>query len=107
MTCESIRLRSERKVVRKAGLLKIVCLSHAEDVAIRATRCIPNDYDATLEKSEADYSHFTVFFTLVWNLNGDALENYCSIFKVQSTFNKGLVTLSWIVKNSRGLLYIQ
>jgi hypothetical protein len=66
--------------VRKAGLLKIVCLSHAEDVAIRATRCIPNDYDATLEKSEADYSHFTVFFALVWNLRGDALESYCSIF---------------------------
>jgi len=88
-------------------LLTIVCLSHAEDVAIRATRGISNDYDATVEKSEADYSHLTVFFTLVWNLNGDALENYCSIFKVQSTFDKGLVTFPWIVKNSHVLLYIQ
>jgi hypothetical protein len=94
-------------VRRKAGLLTVVCLSHAEDVAIRATRGISNDYDATVEKSEADYSHFTVFFTLVWNLNGDALENYCSIFKVQSTFDKGLVTLPWIVKNLHSLLYIQ
>jgi hypothetical protein len=88
-------------------LLTIACLSHAEDVAIRATQCIPNDYDATLEKSKADYSHFTVFFTLVWNLNGDALENHRRIFKIKAAFNKGLVTFYWIVKNPRGLLFIQ
>jgi hypothetical protein len=88
-------------------LLTIICLSHAEDVAIRATRGISNDYYATLEKSEADYSHFTVFFALVWNFNGDALENYCSIFKIKSTFDKGLITFSWIVKNLHKLLYIQ
>jgi len=107
ITCESTRLRSEPEVRRKAGLLTIVCLSHAEDVAIRATRCIPNDYDAALEQSEADYSHFTVFFTLIRNLNGDALENYRGIFKIKSTFNKGLVTFPWIVKNPHELLYIQ
>ena len=68
-------------------------------MAIRATRGISNDHDATLEKSEADDSHLTVFFTIVRNLNGDALENYCCIFKVQSTFGEGLLTFSWVVKN--------
>lgn len=59
-------------------------------MAIRATRGISNDYDATLEKSEADDSHLTVLSTLVRNLNGDALENYCGIFKVQSTFGESV-----------------
>jgi len=76
-------------------------------VAIRATRGISNDYDATLEKSEADDSHLAIFFSIVRDLNGDALEDYCGIFKVQSTFGEGLLTFSRIVKNSHGLLYIQ
>ena len=80
-------------------MLTIVCLSHAEDVAIRATRSISNDHNATLEKSEADYSHLAVFFTIVRDLNGEASENYCGIVKVQSTFGEGLLTFSRIVKN--------
>jgi len=94
-------------VRRKASLLTIICLSHAEDVAIRATRGISNDYNATLKKSEADDSHLTVFFAIVRNLNGDALENYCCIFKVQSTFGEGPLTFSRVVKNPHRLLYIQ
>jgi hypothetical protein len=35
------------------------------------------------------------------------LENYCGIFKVQSTFGEGYLTFSRIVKNSHRLLYIQ
>jgi hypothetical protein len=35
------------------------------------------------------------------------LENYRRIFKIKSTFDEGLVTFPWIVKNPHRLLYIQ
>ena len=44
MRCESTRARSDPEVRREAGLLTVVGLSHAEDVAHRATRGVADDY---------------------------------------------------------------
>lgn len=82
MTCALTRAKSELKVWREAGLLTIVCLSHAEDVANRATRGIANYYKSACKQTEAENSAFTEIFPLVFDFNRRALEHRLGIFEV-------------------------
>jgi len=75
MTCASTRAKLEPKVRREAGLLTIVGLSHAEDVANRATRGVADNYQPAFEQAEAEDSAFTVFLARVFDLKREPLKD--------------------------------
>ncbi len=100
MTCALTRARSEPKVRCETGLLTIVCLSHTEDVANRATRGIANYHEPARKQTEAENSAFTIVFALVFDFNRHAFEDYLGVFEVQATFRKCSVALGWVVGDS-------
>ena len=65
--------------------------SLAEYVAIRATRCVPNDNHPPCQQTVADDSHFPVLFANVLNLKGNALKDHLGIHKVQPSFCQRLL----------------
>jgi hypothetical protein len=86
MTCASTRARSEPQVRREAGLLTVVGLSHAEDVANRATRGVA-DYDQPArEQAEAEDSAFTVVLARVLDLDRQSLKDSRGVLEVQTSF---------------------
>lgn len=105
--CASTRFRSEPKVRREAVLLTAVGLSHAEDVAIRATRGIA-DYDqAVFELAVANHSNLAIVLARVLNLYGQAGEHERGIFEIQASFLQRSSPLVRIVGDAHGLVYIQ
>ncbi len=69
-------------------MLTVVGLSHAEDVANRATRGVA-DYDKPAsEQAEAEDSAFTIVLTRVLDLDGDTLEDNRSVLEVQTSFSQ-------------------
>lgn len=96
ITCASTRLRSEPEVRREAGLLTIVGLSHAEDVAGRATRGVAHHDDSAVQKAVADDAAFTIVLALIDDLDRGAGEVHRCILKIQAAFSKGLVALDRI-----------
>ena len=97
ITCASERARLEPKVRREAFLFTIVGLSHAEDVANRATRRVAHYDHATFEGAKTDDPPFTVVFALVFHLDGDAIEDQESVLEVEATFFKCLLSFRRIV----------
>ena len=88
---------SEPKVRREARLLTIIGLSHAEHVAIRATRRVPNDYQSVFQTSVADESTFAVVLARVFDLDCRSFKDDHGIFEVETALDKRLLSLGWIV----------
>jgi len=96
-TCASTRARSEPKVRREAGLLTFVCLSHAEDVANRATRGVADHYEPAAEQTKAEDSVFTIVLALVLDLDRDAVEDSIGVLEVQTPLSQRALALGRIV----------
>ena len=88
---------SEPKVRREASLLTIIGLSHAEHVAIRATRRVPNNYQSVFQASVADDSTFAVVLARVFDLDCRPFEDGQGIFEVETALDERLLSLGWIV----------
>lgn len=79
--------------------LAVIGFPHAKDVAIRATRCVAYDDYATVEKTEADDSDFTVIPADILDFKHRACENNFCVFEVESAFIKGRFALGRVVRN--------
>lgn len=75
----------------------MIGLSHAEHVAIRATRRVPNDYQSIFQASVADDSTFAVVLARVFDLDCQPFEDEHGIFKVKTALDERLLSLGWIV----------
>ena len=78
-------------------MLTIVGLSHAEDVANRATRGVADDDKPAAKQAEAQNSAFTVLLARVLDLNRQSSEDGSGVFKIQAPFGERLLALGWIV----------
>jgi hypothetical protein len=74
-------------------LLTIIGLSHAEDVANRATRCVPDDDHPSIQQPVADDPTFAVVPAGVINLDGDTFEDKHCVSKVEAPFTQSLRSL--------------
>jgi hypothetical protein len=63
-------------------LLTSIGLSHAENVAIRATRGVADDYHTAFKPAVADHPNFAIVLTRVLDLHGQAGEHNWGILKV-------------------------
>lgn len=89
---------SEPKVRREASLLTIIGLSHAEHVANRATRRVPDDDHTVFEAAVADDSTFAVVPTRVFNLDGRTFKDDQGVFEIEAALFESL--LSWLDRRS-------
>lgn len=79
-----------------------VGLSHAEDVADRATRGLADDHDAPLQAAAvADDAALAIVLARVVDLDGDAGKDKGRVFEIESAIGQRLVALG------RGLVYLQ
>lgn len=104
MTCASTRGKSEPKVRREAGLLTVVGLSHAENVANRATRGVADNYQPTCEQTKADDSAFTVVLAQVFDLDRHSLENQFGVLEIQTTLSECTSTFDRIVGDAHPVI---
>ncbi len=96
-TCASTRAKLEPKVRREGGLLTIVGLSHAEDVANRATRGVADNYEPASKQTEAQDSAFTILLARVLDLDRQAREDFNCVFEVQPALGESLVSFSRVL----------
>ena len=96
MTCASTRFMSEPEVGRETGLLTIIGLSHAEDMAFCATLRVPNDDETTVQAAVADDPSLAVVLPRVFDLDSNSVEDGCSILKVKAAVSKVSVSLGLI-----------
>ena len=96
MTCASTRFMSEPEVGRETGLLTIIGLSHAEDMARCATLRVPNDDKTTIQAAVADDPSLAIVLPRVLDLYSDPVEHECGIRKVKAAVSKGSVSLGLI-----------
>ena len=97
-------MRSEPKVRGEAGLLTIICLSHAEDVSDSATGGLAHNYQATAKKPEAEHTAFAIVLSFVIDRHGDAFEDFWCTLEIQSALFEGLGPLGWIERVANTLL---
>jgi hypothetical protein len=95
-----MRAKSEPKVRREASLLTMIGLSHAEHVANRATRCVPNDNHSVFQMAVANDPGFAVVFASVLNLDGCSIEDGQGVLKVETALSEGLLSFGWIEGHS-------
>jgi len=88
---------SEPEVGRETGLLTIIGLSHAEDMARCATLRVTNDDKTTVQAAVADDSSLAVVLPCVLDLDSDTLEHDSGILKVKAAVSKGSVSLGLII----------
>ena len=81
-------------------MFTVVGLSHAEDMALRATRGVPHNNYSAFQLAEADDAAFTVFLANILNFDRDAPEDLSSILEVQATLIERLLALGRIVGDS-------
>ena len=80
----------------KAGLLTIIGLSHAEDVACCAALCVPDDDKPADQAAVADDPLLAIVLPGVLNFNGNAFEDKPGIVEVESSFQQCLVALGLV-----------
>jgi len=88
-------------------LLTVISLSHAEDVAYRATRGVTDHYQASFQLAEADDPLLTIVHTRVLDLHSRPTENGGRIFEIEAPILQGLFALGRIVGDDHRLVYIQ
>ena len=97
MTCVATLPRSEPKERGDARLLAVIGFSHAEHVAIRATRCVTYDHHAIIKHAKTDHPGLAVVPADVFGLEIRSLKHNLGVFKVQLPVGKGLYPLPRIV----------
>jgi hypothetical protein len=95
--CASTRAKSEPEVRREAILFTFIGLSHAEHVANRPTRRVPDDNHPAFQHAKADDSKFAVVLAPVFHLNCRSVEDDQGVFKVQAAFSESLLSLGLVV----------
>lgn len=85
----------------------MIGLSHAEDVAHRASRAVADDYQAAPQQAVANDSRLAIILPFVIDLNGRARENYRGIIEVQPSIGKRTCALDRIIGDAHRLLYLQ
>jgi len=88
---------SEPEVGRETGLLTIIGLSHAEDMARCATLRVTNDDETIVQAAVADDPSLAVVLPCVLDLDSDAFKHNGGILKVKAAGSKGSVSLGLIV----------
>jgi hypothetical protein len=89
MTCASTRARSEPEERRDARFLAVISFPHAEDVAIRATRCVTHYNDPSVKDTKADDSRLSVTPARILDLESRAGKDNYGILKVETALSKG------------------
>jgi hypothetical protein len=105
--CAPTSFRSEPKVRREAVLLTCTGLSHAEDVAIHATRSGADNDRTTPELAVAEHPNLATVLPGVLDLHRQTCEHHRSILKVQTSFLERTCALVRIVGDARWLACIQ
>jgi hypothetical protein len=77
-------------------LLTVVGLSHAEDVANRATRRVSDDDQSVSEATVADDPALAVVPAGVVHLDGRSSKDDQSIFEVEPALSQCLLSLGWV-----------
>ena len=77
-------------------MLTIICLSHAEHVANRATRRVSDDDHPVLQEAVADDSALSVVFSRVFNLDRRTFKDGQCVFEVEAALSESLLSLGWI-----------
>ena len=103
-TCASTRAKSEPKVRREAGLFTVVGLSHAEDVANRATRGIADHHEAACQQTEAEDAAFAIVLACVLNLDRHALKDRFGVLEVQAPFGQCPFAFCGIVGDAHNII---
>ncbi len=99
-----MRARSEPEERRDTRFLAVIGFPHAKDVAIRATRCIANDDNPTMEQTKADNSNFAVVPAVVLDFKRRSHEDELRVLEVKSAFGKGGCSLGRIDRDWHKLL---
>ena len=68
-------------------------------MAIRATRCVANDDNTTIEKTETDDTNFTVVSANVFDLERRSRKNDLRVLEVESAFCKGVCALGRVIRD--------
>jgi len=84
MTCAATLARSDSKDWRDARLRSVICLSHAEDSAIRATRGVAHHHSVA-KHSEADDSFLAVVLAQVFRFERRACKEMGGILKIEAS----------------------
>jgi hypothetical protein len=93
-------VRSDFKERRDAGLFAVIGFSHAEDVAICATRRVAHDNHPAFQQAVADDPGFTIVLARVLDLQGDTGKYECSVREVEPAFGQRQVALGRIERDS-------
>ena len=93
------RARSEPEERRDTRFLAVIGFPHAKDVAIRATRCVAYDDDATVENAEADDSDFAVVSAGVLDRKRRTCEDNLCVIEVESAVLKSGRSLGRVVRD--------
>ena len=94
-----MRARSDFKERCDAGLFAFICFPHAEDVAIRATRCVANNDNPTMEQAKADDADLIVVSAIVFDLERRSRENELCVFEVESAFRECGCSLGRVIRD--------
>jgi hypothetical protein len=65
---------------------------------------VPNDYQTTLEYTEADDPCLSVVLPLVFDLSGQPVEDSCGIVEVKSSVGQCPFAFGWIVGDAHGII---
>ncbi len=85
-------------------MLTIVCLSHAEDVANRATRGVADDNHAAFEHAVTDDASFTLVLARAFDLDGCAFEYQYGIVEIEAAIGQGSHSLRWIASDTHRVI---
>jgi len=99
ITCASTRRRSEPKERGDTRFLAVIDFPHAEDVAIRATRCVANNDNPTMEQAKADDADLIVVSAIVFDLERRSRENELRVLEVESAFRECGCSLGRVIRD--------
>ena len=99
MTWAATLESSDPKDRRDACLLAVIGFSHAENMAVRATRCVANDDHPIAEHAEAKHPRFSVVLAYVSCLEIRPTEDFFGVLEVEATSSQGICTFLRIVRD--------
>lgn len=85
-------------------MLTVIGLSHAEDVAHRATRGVTDHHHPAFQQTEAEDAAFTIVLARIFHFNGEPFENFQGILEVQPPVRERLLTFGRILGDTHGVI---
>ncbi len=85
----------------------MIGLTHAEDVANRATRCVADDNYPALQRAVANDPPLAVVLAGVLYLDRDPSEHKGGVFEIEASLFERLNAFGRIVSDTHWLLYLQ